>query len=71
VPNAALRKDNALIRPHSISRDKIWEHELDVAVRRGTGPTTDVTVAAHAPVQQNGFAVALLAFESDEDEDSA
>jgi hypothetical protein len=41
------------------------------ALRRGTGPKTDITVAAHALFKQNGFAVTLLAFESDEDEDSA
>jgi Zn-dependent peptidase ImmA (M78 family) len=68
-PTLQLRKNDPLIRPHSIGRDKIWEHELDVAVRRGTGPTTEITVAAHTLFQQKGFAVTLLTFEADEDED--
>jgi Zn-dependent peptidase ImmA (M78 family) len=68
-PTLQLRKNDSLIRPHSLSQDKIWEHELDVAVRRGTGPTTEITVVAHTLFQQKGFAVTLLAFDSDEDED--
>jgi Zn-dependent peptidase ImmA (M78 family) len=67
-PTLQLRKNDTFIRPHSIGRDKIWEHELDVAVRRGTDPTTEVTVAAHTLFQQKDFAVTLLAFESDEDD---
>lgn len=68
-PTLQLRKNDTFIRPHSIGRDKIWEHELDVVVRRGTDPTTVVTVAAHTLFQQKDFAVTLLAFESDEDDD--
>jgi Zn-dependent peptidase ImmA (M78 family) len=68
-PTLQPRKNDTFMRPHSIGRDKIWEHELDVAVRRGNGPATEVTVTAHTLFQQKGFAMTLLIFEPDEDED--
>jgi Zn-dependent peptidase ImmA (M78 family) len=67
-PRLRLQKGDTLIREHSIGRDKIHEHDIDVAVQRGADAIEDATAAAETLFQQQGYAMTLLAFE-DHDED--
>jgi Zn-dependent peptidase ImmA (M78 family) len=68
-PRLDLRTGDLLIPPQLAGAKRILEHDLDVAVRHGTDPAQDQTVAAQTLFQQNGYAVTLLSFEPDHDED--